>query len=189
MFFFGIVATFVVIFVVWPIFVYFIYWKPRQVPQMKPIPINAVIKAPRKLLEAFVTTYKDKIRLEEQWRRLDKRLQQRNITKTTFHNEKQDLDRELSQVEDKVKILRAQLRDKGKYYRDFVDELEINEIQKVTILISMDELTNRYIEEQMSKESFEKIQREYDIKFQIITNHIEKILAGLQETIVLESRK
>lgn len=144
--------------------------------------------APRKLLGAFVTAYKDKIRLEEQWRRLDERLQQGSITQTIFHNEKQELDRELSQVEDKVKILRAQLRDEGKYYSDFVDELEINEIEKATLLISMDELTNQYIKEQMSKESLEKLQREYEIKFQSITNHIEKILADLQEKIVLEPR-
>ena len=180
MFFFGIVAIFVGIFVVAYIRNY-----SSPVPRMKPIPINTVIKFPRKLLEAFVTAYNDKIRLEEQWRQLDKRLQQRNITQTTFHNEKQELDGELSQVEDKVKILRAQLRDEGKYYSDIVDELEINEIEKAALLISMDESTNQYLNGLMSKESLERLQREYDIKFQSITDQIEKILAMLQETVVL----
>ena len=144
---------------------------------------------PIKLLEAFVVAFNDKTALEERLRRLDERLRRRRITRTTFQHEKRVLDRELRETENKVNTLKTQLRNEGRRYRDRIDELEVNETEKATILTSVTELADRRRKGRISKEVFERLQREYKRRIQRTANQIDKILVEFREDIVLGSRK
>ena len=144
---------------------------------------------PIKLLEDFVTVYNDKTALEERLRRLDERFRRRRITRTAFQHEKRVLDRELRQTENRVSTLKAQLRAEGRRYKDMIEELEINETEKASILSSVEELTERRRKGLISKEVFARLQREYTRRLQRIVNRTDRILVEMREEIVLGSRK
>ncbi len=144
---------------------------------------------PIKLLEDFVTVYNDKTALEERLRRLDERFRRRRITRTAFQHEKRVLDRELRQTENRVNTLKVQLREEGRRYRDMIEELEINETEKVAILSSVEELTDRRKKGRISKEVFARLQREYTRRLQRTINRSDRILVEMREEIVLGSRK
>ncbi|MFX0196836.1 MAG: hypothetical protein ACFFCW_11970 [Candidatus Hodarchaeota archaeon] len=167
----------------------FVYIGTHQI-RIRVTPTRAIEREiPIKLLEDFVTVYNDKTALDERLRRLDERFRRRRITRTAFQHEKRVLDRELKQTENRVSTLKAQLRAEGRRYRDMIEELEVNETEKVTILSSAEELTDRRRKGRISKEVLERLKREYTRRLQRTVNRIDRILVEMREEIVLGSRK
>jgi len=167
----------------------FVYIGMHQI-RIRVTPTRAIEREiPIKLLEDFVTVYNDKTALEERLRRLDERFRRKRITRTAFQHEKRVLDRELRQTENRVSTLKAQLRAEGRRYKDMIEELEINETEKVSILSSEEELTERRRKGLISKEVFARLQREYTRRLQRIANRTDRILVEMREEIVLGSRK
>ena len=143
---------------------------------------------PVALLEAFVTTYDDKTAIEERLKRLNERLRRKRITRTSFQQENRVLDRELRRSETKVNTLKGQLRDESRRYRDMIEELEISETEKVSIINSGEELKGRRRKGQLSKDAFTRVQKEYQRRMQRTVNQIDKILVEMREEIELGSR-
>jgi SMC interacting uncharacterized protein involved in chromosome segregation len=144
---------------------------------------------PTALLQDFVTTYDDKTALEERLRQLDERMRRRRITRTVFQREKRVLDRELRQTETKVKTFKEKLREESRRYRDMIEELEVSETGKVSVLNSVEELSDRRRKGRISKEVFERLQNEYARQLQRTANQIDRILVELREEIELGARR
>ncbi|MFQ6125313.1 MAG: hypothetical protein ACE5R6_12030 [Candidatus Heimdallarchaeota archaeon] len=167
----------------------FVYIGMHQI-RIRVTPTRAIEREiPIKILEDFVTVYNDKTALDERLRRIDERFRRKRITRTAYQHEKRVLDRELRQTEKRVSTLKSQLRAEGRRYRDMIEELEVNETEKVTILSSVEELTDRRRKGRISKEVFARLQREYTRRLQRTANRIDRILVEMREEIVLGSRK